>query len=167
MEWTPSPTRSHAEPPAAQLVAGSSPRWVFAGRPGPHEVAWLAAAALSFAAALLLPFDRPPLSLFACPFRAATGWPCPSCGATHAVLHLARGELLASLLSSPLFSLGAVLFWGSALLVAARALGLRRTLHLPAPSAAGARRLRVGALGLLLANWAFVALRIAAARGGS
>jgi hypothetical protein len=142
------------------------PRWVVAGRPGQHALAWLLAGALSFAAARLLQLDRPPLSLYACPFRGATGWPCPSCGGTHAALYLARGELAAALLASPLVAVAALLFWAGALLQAARALGLRRTVHLPRPSGASARSLRWGALAILFANWAFVALRQVAQGGG-
>ena len=40
-----------------------------------------------------------------CVFRGLTGMPCPTCGATRSVVHLARGEFLVSLGMNPLVSL--------------------------------------------------------------
>ena len=37
-----------------------------------------------------------------CVFKGLTGVPCPTCGATRAVVHLAQGELSASLILNPL-----------------------------------------------------------------
>ena len=40
-----------------------------------------------------------------CPFRAVTGIPCPSCGTTRSLVHLAHGDFAGSLILNPLFSL--------------------------------------------------------------
>src|SRR5512143_2022666 len=40
-----------------------------------------------------------------CVFKGLTGVPCPTCGATRSVVHLARGEFFASLGMNPLVSL--------------------------------------------------------------
>ncbi|HET6363493.1 MAG TPA: DUF2752 domain-containing protein [Nitrospirota bacterium] len=40
-----------------------------------------------------------------CVFKGLTGVPCPTCGATRSVVHLARGELFASFVMNPLVSL--------------------------------------------------------------
>ena len=37
-----------------------------------------------------------------CPLRAATGWPCPTCGSGRALAALASGELGAALAANPL-----------------------------------------------------------------
>jgi len=130
-----------------------------AGQPSVHALGLALAAGALLAAATFLPLDAPPLSFFFCPFRAATGLPCLTCGCTHAFHHFVRGELAAALASNPLGALlalaGAVhVFWT-----------LLRQCGLPwAPAAPRleARTLRwSAAIGLAL-NWAFVALRSAA-----
>lgn len=42
-----------------------------------------------------------------CPFYLATGTPCPSCGGTRALVHLAAGDPLAALASNPGVTIGA------------------------------------------------------------
>ena len=107
----------------------------------------------SFLAARALPL----LSLVpTCPFRAATGLPCASCGMTHALVHLARGELASALRSSPL---GAALA-GSAWLYAALDL-VRCALRLPwpllpEPVLRAAARAGLAAVAL---NWAWLLWR--------
>ena len=72
------------------------------GPPSLHAIGLAAVAAALLAAAAVVPLDAP--FLF-CPFRAATGLPCPTCGCTHAFHHLVRGHLAAAISSSPLGAL--------------------------------------------------------------
>lgn len=75
-------------------------------RPGEvdHELIWLC---VTFAAALgallwlslRLPFPR-------CTFRALTGWPCPTCGATRAALEFLHGGIAAAWRMNPLVTVG-------------------------------------------------------------
>jgi hypothetical protein len=121
-----------------------------------HALGLLAAAAALLAVAAVLPLDAPPLSLFFCPFRAATGLPCLACGCTHAFHFFVRGQFAAAVLASPLGTLLALacaahLVWT-----------LLRLCGLPwAPSLQPTRAVRWSAGILLAANWAFVALRSA------
>ena len=127
-----------------------------AGPPSVHALGLAAAAGALLLGAAVLPIDAPPLSLFFCPFRAATGLPCFGCGCTHAFQHLVRGQLAAALLASPLGALLAV--------ACAAHLGwtLLRLCGLPwAPAIEPGRPLRFTFALALAANWAFVALRTA------
>jgi len=106
--------------------------------------------ALGFLAARWLPL----LELgYACPFRAATGIPCATCGMTRAVVHLARGALGAALAASPLGAAAAAAAWGFALLAALR-LALGRPWPRLGPGPARAAAVAGGVA--LLANWAYV-----------
>ena len=126
------------------------------GAPSVHALGMAAAAAPVLAAAAALPLDAPPLSLFACPLRAATSLPCLSCGATHAFHFLLHGQPLDALAANPLAAFVAL---G---LVAHSALTLLRLCGLPfapaplCPSPRAARLLRAGAVAALAANWLFV-----------
>jgi len=122
-----------------------------ASRPSVHAVALACVAVSVLAAAAILPLDTPPLSLFACPFRAATGVPCLGCGAMHAFHHVARGELLAALSWSPLATLAAVAGAAHALWTALRLCGLPF-----APKIVPTPALRWAAAAALAANWVFV-----------
>ena len=128
-----------------------------AGFPSVHALGLAAAAGALLLGASVLAIDAPPLSLFSCPFRAATGLPCFGCGCTHAFQFFVRGQFAAALLASPL----------GALLALACAVHLCWTLlrlcGLPwAPWAAPTRWLRWTAALALAVNWAFLALRSAA-----
>jgi hypothetical protein len=46
-----------------------------------------------------------------CLFKHATGWPCPSCGSTRAVVHLWHGHFWQSLTTNPLGMVVFVLAW--------------------------------------------------------
>ncbi len=89
-----------------------------------------------------------------CVFRATTGTPCPTCGATRATLALAAGEVGAALRLNPLIA-GA---WLLSPLAAAAVLAWRR--RTPRLGHHAQARLRQAALSLLLvvlaANWAYV-----------
>jgi hypothetical protein len=120
-----------------------------------HALGFAALAGALLGAAALLPLDRPPLSLFACPLKAATGWPCLFCGCTHAFAHVVRGELLSALAASPLGALLALLCVGHLMMTLLRLCGLR---YAPPPFALTAR-LRWAALGAIALNWIFLAAR--------
>jgi hypothetical protein len=147
-----------AQLPIAEPVVLANPRWVRARAPGLLQLAIALTGALSFAAAAKLDLADPRLQLFACPFRSLSGLPCFGCGATHAFVHLAHGELFLAITANPLWALFAALLWASALLQFARFLGLRWTLGLP-PLEPLIRRHRMPLFALAAANWAFVALR--------
>ncbi len=120
-----------------------------------HPEVFAGIAALSFLAARFLPL----LGLgIACPFRAATGLPCATCGMTRAFVFLARGEVARAVASSPAGALLAALAWAFALAAAFR-LALGRPWPALRPEAA--RGLLLAGAGALLANWAYlvVALR--------
>ena len=125
-----------------------------AGPPTVHALGLAAAGAALLCAAAVLPLDAPPLSLFACPFRAATGWPCLTCGCTHAFAALVRLKPIAALEANPL---GAALAMSCAVHAAWTALRLCGLRIAPA-SFSATPRLRAAAAAVLLANWAFVAL---------
>jgi hypothetical protein len=125
---------------------------VRAGRPSVHALA-LAVLTVAVAAGALLPLDAPPLALFACPFRAATGLPCIGCGATHALHFAVRGDIVRALSFSPLATLLA--FAGAAHVVwtALRAFGLPF-----APRFEATVAVRWTAAAAIAANWVFVLL---------
>lgn len=155
-----------ASVPVAERLVAHRPLWVRSRFLSVHTLSLGLLGALSFAAARVLPLlpGAAAPGLWACPFRAATGLPCPSCGATHAFVHLAHGELAQGLFANPLFALAALGLWATAGVALLRALGLSWTLVLPAPPPSVARALRWSFAGLLLANWAFVVL---VSRGGA
>ena len=125
-----------------------------AGAPSLHALALAGIAASLLAAALVLPLDAPPLSLFTCPFRALTGLPCLGCGMTHAFHFAVRGQLARAAAHSPL---GLALALTCAAHVAWTAL---RLCGLPyAPRLAGGRLVRWAAAVALVANWVFLCWR--------
>lgn len=92
-----------------------------------------------------------------CVFRAYTGIPCPTCGATRSLVHLANGNLSASFGLNPAF----VLLMFAALLmfaydVATLFSGTRISLSLTPREA---RLMRAGAVVVLLAYWAYLAFK--------
>jgi hypothetical protein len=87
----------------------------------------------------------------ACPFRALTGVPCPTCGGTRALLALARLDPAAALYWNPLVALGAMALVAGGLVALARAFSGKGVPDGPAPRWGGA----LAALALA-ANWAFV-----------
>jgi hypothetical protein len=126
-----------------------------AGPPSVHALGLAAAGAGLLAAAAVLPLDAPPLSLFACPFRAATGLPCLACGCSHAFHFAVRGQLLEAASANPLGLLLALLCAAHLVWTLLRLAGLPWAPRLVAPS----RALRFCAALAAGASWAFVALR--------
>ncbi|HET7752491.1 MAG TPA: DUF2752 domain-containing protein [Anaeromyxobacteraceae bacterium] len=107
-------------------------------------------AALSFLVARFVPV----VGLFPpCPFRAALGVPCASCGMTRAFVALAHGDVAAALGASPLGAVLAALAWGFA--VAAMLRPLLR-FRWPRPAPAAARRAALAGAAALLVNWAWL-----------
>ena len=86
-----------------------------------------------------------------CLFRALTGRPCPTCGATRTVLAAARGDLRGAAACNPLmFALGVV---GLALLALRIGFGLR---VIWITSARSRRILAATLLAALVANWFYL-----------
>jgi hypothetical protein len=118
----------------------------------PLGAIFLAIGVLGAAAVAVLHLDRVPILI--CLFRASTGIPCLTCGATRAAALLAGGDLAGAFAMNPLATAGALALvpWGLAdlaLLPRGRALAVEM-----APSAAWvARGLAVAAV---LANWGYL-----------
>jgi hypothetical protein len=99
-----------------------------------------------------LHLDHLPFSI--CVFKALTGWPCPTCGATRALGLLFRGDLPGAFRMSPLATLvaAALLVWGLAdlaLMPRGRAFAVELSPSLAVPA-------RAAALLALLGNWAYL-----------
>ncbi len=101
---------------------------------------------------------RPLLSLAApllrpCVFRAVTGVPCPTCGATRGTLALLHGDLRQALMLNPLVAAaaGAFLVGGVVAPLWAWRRGTVPTWDGPLPL-----WLRIGIVLLIAANWAWV-----------
>jgi hypothetical protein len=121
------------------------------GAPSMHALALAAIAVLLLAAALALPLDAPPLSLFGCPFRALTGLPCFGCGMTHAFHFAVRGDFARAAAHSPLGLALAISSAAHAAWTALRLCGLPYAPRIVAGS--GVRWAAAAALG---ANWIFL-----------
>lgn len=107
---------------------------------------------LAAAGVFLLRLDRVPLTL--CVFKGLTGLPCPTCGSTRALGRLFALDFAGALSMNPFTTLVAVVVAGWAiadLLLLPRGQALDVEV---APRLAFA--LRVGALGLFLASWAYL-----------
>lgn len=142
----PRPTVALGPPPAGPARRGDA-----AVRFGHPEVL-AAIAALSFLLARFVPV----LGLFpACPFQAALGLPCASCGMTRAFVALARGDVAASLAASPLGAVLAAAAWGFAALALLRPLIRFRWPDLAPPAA---RAAAVAGVAALLLNWGWLVL---------
>jgi hypothetical protein len=129
--------------------------WIVrSGPPSVHALGLAAAGGAMLGAAAVLPLDAPPLSLLACPFRAATGWPCLTCGCTHAFADFMRFDFVAAVEASPLGAILAALCAVHVVWTVLRLAGFRRA---PA-SIPTTPRVRAAAVALLAANWVFLVL---------
>lgn len=90
-----------------------------------------------------------------CAFKAFTGIPCPTCGTTRSLMHLAHGDIAGSLILNPLFSLVMVtaLFLFFARLACLPVNRSRITLTHTRPEGT---LLRAGMAGIFLANWIYL-----------
>ncbi len=89
----------------------------------------------------------------ACPFRAITGIPCPTCGSTHAAVALMHGRLGAALAANPLAVLAGVAFLAGGLAAPLWAALGWPVLDVPAPLP---RWLRAALVVVIVANWAWL-----------
>jgi hypothetical protein len=89
-----------------------------------------------------------------CPWHAWTGWPCPGCGSTRAIVRLLHGDLRGAIAMNPLTVLAA-----SAFVVGGLIAPVWLACGGPALTLAGRLRPRALALvaGAALANWAWLA----------
>ena len=118
----------------------------------PLGAIFLAIAALGAAAVAVLHLDRLPIVF--CVFRASTGIPCLTCGATRAAGLLATGDLAGALAMNPLATLAALALvpWGLADL-ALLARGRALSVEFAPPAAWAARALAVTAV---VVNWGYL-----------
>ena len=118
---------------------------------------WALLAGGGAAAAVAVARFAPGLAAFlpACPFRALTGLPCPTCRTTRALLALAAGHPLAAAAWSPLAVLAVLAALGAGLWGLGR---LAAPGWLPRPSrAVGSEVVWARAAGVLvLLNWAYL-----------
>jgi hypothetical protein len=117
---------------------------------------WFSAATAGLALAALLACTPLGGLLGACPLRAMTGIPCPTCGGVHAVGALAQGRIGAAFLANPLVAASSILLAASAL---AALLLLPLAPRLGRPKAIPLRAIVTIGLLLLAANWAFLLFR--------
>lgn len=94
----------------------------------------------------------------ACPFRALTGIPCPTCGTTHAAVALLQGRFGAALAANPLATVAGIAFVAGGVLAPVWAAARWPVPEMPAPLP---RWTRAAIVAVLLAGWAYV---IAASR---
>jgi hypothetical protein len=92
----------------------------------------------------------------ACPFRAITGIPCPTCGSTHAAIALMHGRLGAALGANPLAALAGIAFFAGGLVAPVWAALRWPVPDVPAPLPRWARAAIVAAL---LASWAYLIVK--------
>ena len=91
-------------------------------------------------------------AFWACPFKAITGWPCPSCGTARAAVALAKLDVWGALVHYPLPTLGWLGFLGGGLAAMGLAVADR---PLPAFPRTLSLRWRLSLAGLVLAGWVY------------
>jgi hypothetical protein len=88
-----------------------------------------------------------------CVFRAVTGIPCPTCGATRGTLALLDGQPLVALELNPLVTIVAIGFVAGGVLAP---LWVWRRGTVPVIATPLPLWTRIGLIGLIIANWAWV-----------
>lgn len=90
-----------------------------------------------------------------CMFRSAVGIPCPTCGATRSLVHLAHGDLPGAIAQNPLFAAGllAALVW---MAVSTALILLRSPRFALVPTWSEGTLIRLAAVVLFLLNWAYL-----------
>jgi len=105
---------------------------------------------------LLAAWFAPSLAnLPSCVFKGLTGIPCPTCGATRSIVHLAHGGVVAALAMNPLIAvsfIAAILYLLYSLITLAA--GAPRV-HI-ALTDTEKNAVRIGTIGLVLINWAYL-----------
>ena len=90
-----------------------------------------------------------------CLFNKLTGLPCPTCGATRSIMHLAHGSILSAMAMNPLvaFSFVALIlyFLYSIITILAGAPRIRIAL-----ADSEKNVLRIAAVGIVLMNWTYL-----------
>jgi hypothetical protein len=122
-----------------------------------HELVW--GSILLLAALLATAWLFSGIATPRCLLHATSGIPCPTCGMTRATWHLLRGEIGAAFLLNPLMTaalLGAALYICYAAVVV---IGRLPRLRIESLSPNEARVIRVLAILLITANWAYLIWR--------
>jgi hypothetical protein len=94
-----------------------------------------------------------------CVFKGLIGIPCPTCGSTRSVVHLAHGDILSALAMNPLTTLclmAAIAYFISSLM--SMAFDLPRINFLLADKEKNV--MRAGAVMILLAQWAYLIVQL-------
>ncbi len=94
-----------------------------------------------------------------CLFKKLTGLPCPTCGATRAVVHLAHGDISHAFMMNPLTAAGvlaAIFFFLYSIITLLFELPRFRVLLRESESKA----IRWGSAALLLAQWLYLLMRL-------
>jgi cation transport ATPase len=107
---------------------------------------------------LLASWTMPALGLLpSCAFQGLTGIPCPTCGATRSIMHLAHGSIVAALAMNPLIAVSivaAILYLLYSLItIAAGVPRVRIALTEPEKNV-----FRIGAVLIVLINWTYLIL---------
>jgi hypothetical protein len=108
---------------------------------------------VGFLVARFIPVAR--LPIWGCPFRQATGWPCPGCGLTRVADRFSHGNLIGAWHANPLGAVGAFLFVVAILLTALH-LAFRAPMPRLEVAPVEARWMRVALFTALAVNYAYV-----------
>jgi hypothetical protein len=90
-----------------------------------------------------------------CVFKTFTGIPCPTCGTTRSLVHLAHGDIAGSLILNPLFSLAMITALFLFFVHSARLPFTRSRIMLTLTNRESTL-LRVGIVGIFATNWIYL-----------